>query len=134
MKIMLICSAVFVDRELEVAEKLELLGHKVSFTSGYGEPKLDAEDWRKYGARMMRKSVETIKGVDAVLCLNFKKDSQKNYIGGATFCEMCYAFEHNKKIFILNDLPDDPEKGSKIRFELEMFRPIVLNGKLKNVV
>lgn len=133
MKIMLINSAKFEDREQEFVEKLEKLGHEVLYTSGYDEPKPDDEEWLEYGARMLRKSIETIKSVDAVLCLNFDKGEIKNYIGGATFCEMTYAFEYGKKIFILNDLPEDYELGPKIRFEIEMFKPTILGGDLSMV-
>lgn len=127
---MLICSAKFEDYETEYVEQLQNIGHQVLYTAGHGEPKLDGETWLDYGARMMRKSLATIPTVDAVLCLNFDKDDRKNYIGGATFCEMAYAFEHNKKIFVLNDLPNDGIGGASIRFELEMFRPTVLGGDL----
>lgn len=54
MKIMLICSAKFDDHEAEYAEKLQNLGHEVSCTSGYDEPKPDNEERLDYGARMMR--------------------------------------------------------------------------------
>lgn len=134
MKIMLICSAKFEDREQEYADILRDLGHEVVYTSGYDEPKPDDEAWLDYGARMMQKSLRTIPVVDAVVCLNFDKDDRKNYIGGATFCEICYAFEHGKKIFILNDLPEDTAGGASIRFELEMFRPVILQGDLRAIV
>lgn len=133
MKIMLICSAKFEDQEQEYADIMRGLGHEVMYTSGYDEPKPDNEEWLDYGARMMQKSITTIPQVDAVLCLNFDKDGRKNYIGGATFCEIAYAFEHGKKIFILNDLPEDGQGGANIRFEIEMFRPTVLRGDLGGI-
>lgn len=130
---MLICSAKFKNRQQEFVDKLQKFGHEALFTSGYDEPKPSDEDWLKYGARMMRKSIATIENVDAVLCLNFDKGGTKNYIGGATFCEMAYAFEHGKKIFVLHDIPEDPEYGANIRFEIEMFEPVILNGDLSKV-
>lgn len=133
MRIMLIGSAKFEDREEEFARPLRELGHKVMYTSGYNTSKPEDETWLTYGARMMKKSINTIPQVDAVLCLNHDKDGQPDYIGGATFCEIAYAFEHGKKIFILNDLPEDSAMGPKIRFELEMFMPVVLHGKLEDI-
>ena len=133
MKIMLIGSAKFVDREKEFAEKLEKVGHEVQHTAGYGEQKFEGESLPEFGARMMKKSISIIPKIDAVLCLNHDKNGQLNYIGGATFCEMAYAFEHGKKIFILNDIPDDSEGGPNIRFEIEMFKPIVLHGDLSKI-
>lgn len=130
MRIMLIGSAKFESRENEFAEVLEKSGHEVKYTAGYDEQKLESENWREFGARMMKKSIAIIPEIDAVLCLNHAKDEQPNYIGGATFCEMAYAFEHGKKIFILNDIPEDSENGPNIRFEIEMFRPVVLHGNL----
>jgi hypothetical protein len=130
MKIMLINSAKFENREQEFVEKLTELGHEVSYTSGYDEPKSDDENWLDYGNRMLKKSIKTVRNVDAVLCLNFDKGDLKNYIGGATFAEMCYAFEYGKKIFILNDIPEDSEFGPNIQFEIKMFRPTILNGDL----
>jgi len=134
MKIMLINSAKFENREQEFVEKLTKLGHEVLYTSGYDELKLDSVSWLEYGNRMLKKSIKTIQNMDAVLCLNFDKGDLKNYIGGATFAEMCYAFEHDKKIFILNDIPEDSESGPKIKFEIEMFEPIVLNGNLSKIL
>lgn len=133
MKIMLICSAAFNHFESEYAEKLRYLGHEVYFTSGYDEPKPSDEDWLDYGARMMRKSIELIPKIDAVLCLNFDKNGRKNYIGGATLCEMAYAFEYGKKIYVLNDIPEDYEGGASVRFEIEMFRPVVMKGRLEMI-
>ena len=134
MKIMLICSAKFAEKETFFAQSLGELGHEVTYTSGYDEPKSDNEEWLDYGARMLKKSIGTIQSVDAVLCLNFDKDGRKNYIGGATFCEIAYAFEHGKKIFILNDLPQDGDDGPNIRFELDMFQPVILHGDLSKIV
>ena len=134
MKIMLINSAKFEDREQEFVDKLSIEGHAVLYTSGYDEPKPDDETWLDYGSRMMKKSIKTIQDVDAVLCLNFDKGRQKNYIGGATFIEMGYAFEHGKKIFILNNIPEDGKSGPKIKFEIEMFKPIILNGDLSKIL
>lgn len=133
MKIMLIGSARFESQEKEFAEMLEKFNHEVKYTSGYDEPKSEHEDWHEYGARMMQKSITTISNVDAVLCLNLDKDGKSNYIGGATFCEIAYAFEHGKKIFILNDLPKDSSDGPNIRFEIEMFKPTVLLGDLSKI-
>ncbi len=133
MKVMLIGSVAFESKEEEVVSVLRKCGHDVLYTAGYGEPKSDTEDVLAYGARMMRKSIDTMPTVDAVLCLNYDKAGKQNYIGGATLCELAYAFEHGKKIYILNDIPEDSTCGPKIRFEIEMFSPIVLHSKLEDV-
>ncbi|MFH0905108.1 MAG: hypothetical protein V1826_00070 [bacterium] len=63
---------------------------------------------------------------DAVLVLNYTKKHIDNYIGGNAFLEMGYAHVLNKKIFLLNPIPD-------IEFykpEMVAMRPIILNGDL----
>jgi len=133
MKIMLVCSAKFSEREDEFAGQLRELGHEVTFTAGYDDPQLDGESFPDYAARMMRKSIARMPNTDAVLCLNFAQKGQDGHIGGATFLELGYAFEHGKKIFVLNDLPADPPVGMTPLDELEMFEPVVLNGDLGKI-
>lgn len=67
--------------------------------------------------------------LNAGLCLNFEKKGERGYIGGATFCEMAYAFEHHKQVFVLNNLPDDP----KICDKLEVLGVSVLGGDTQNL-
>ncbi len=54
----------------------------------------------KFKAEMFKLSENKIKDIDAVLVLNFEKNGQANYIGGATFLEIYDAFRMNKR-FIL---------------------------------
>ena len=77
---------------------------------------------------MFRKSEETIKNMDAVLVLNYDKNGQKNYIGGATFLELYDAFRHNKKIFFINDLPEGILKD-----ELIGFNPTIIHDDLTKI-
>lgn len=74
---------------------------------------------------MYRKSLETIKEMDAVLVLNYDKNGNKNYIGGATFLEMYEAFMNDKKIYLYNDIPE-----GMLYDEIEGFSPVILNGNL----
>ena len=74
---------------------------------------------------MYRKSLETIKEMDAVLVLNYDKNGNKNYIGGATFLEMYEAFMNDKKIYLYNDIPE-----GMLYDEIEGFYPVILNGNL----
>ena len=81
---------------------------------------------------MYKQSEETIKNMDAVLVLNYDKnkdgETYKNYIGGATFLEMYDAFRLNKKIFLINDIPE-----GMLFDEIEGFNPTVLNGNINLV-
>ncbi len=77
---------------------------------------------------MLKLQAGKVKANDAVLVLNFEKNSQKNYIGGATFLEIFKAFELNKKIFLFNSIPDGILKD-----ELIGMNPMIINGDLSKI-
>ena len=81
---------------------------------------------------MYRQSEDTIKNMDAVLVLNFDKNTngkvEKNYIGGATFLEIYDAFRLNKEIYLYNDIP----KGI-LYDEIQGFNPIIIKGDLSKI-
>jgi hypothetical protein len=79
--------------------------------------------------KMFRQSEHTISNVDAVVVVNKQKNGVDGYIGGATFLEMYDAFRMNKKIFLLNPIPEI----SLIKDELIGFSPIILNNDLEKV-
>ncbi len=64
---------------------------------------------------------------DGILVVNFDKNGQKNYIGINSIMEIGMAFNKNKKIFILNNVPEN------CREELEAIEVIELNGDLNNL-
>ena len=49
---------------------------------------------------------DAIVGSDAILVLNFDKKGAANYIGGNTLMEIAFAHVNDKKIFLLNAVPD----------------------------
>lgn len=136
MKIFIICSKVFYDKVTPIKKALEKSGHVISLPNCFDDPGTEARyremgrkehsDWK---ASMINHSEDVIKQNDAVLVINFDKNGQKNYIGGATFLEMYDAFRLNKKIFIYNDIPD-----GILRDEVEGFGPIILNQELDLIV
>jgi len=135
MKIFIICSKKFYPLIPPIQNKLERLGHELTFPNTY--PKTDVEDsFRSLGekeraewkAKMFRESVDSVNKNDAVLVLNFDKGDYKNYIGGATFLEMYDAFRLNKKIFLYNQIPEGILKD-----EIGGFCPIVIEGDLNQV-
>jgi hypothetical protein len=71
---------------------------------------------------------EVIKGCDAILVANYDKKGVANYIGGNSFLEMGFAHVLEKKIFLLNEIPQ-----MIYRDEIKAMRPIVLNGDLSLV-
>ena len=131
MKIMLICSKAFYDKIPLIKEKLENLAHEIILPNCYDNPQTESNyrgtsNHAEWKAKMIRQSEEKIKNLDAVLVLNYDKNGQKNYIGGATFLEIYDAFRLNKKIFFINDLPE-----GMLKDELIGFSPIIINGNLE---
>lgn len=89
---------------------------------------------------------EIIKNSDAILVLNFDKDQIKNYIGPNSFLEMGFAHVLNKRIYLINNLPEvDYTKEIKIMSpdeiieiscvaEIITMKPIILNGNLLSML
>ena len=69
-----------------------------------------------------------IENSDAILVVNIEKNKIKNYIGGNSFLEMGFAHVLNKKIFILNDIPEMIYTD-----EIKAMQPIVLRGDLTRI-
>ena len=77
----------------------------------------------------IRAFYKIIQNSDAVLITNFEKNNVKNYIGGNSFLEMGFAHILNKKIFILNDIPEMIYTD-----EIKAMQPIILRGDLKKLI
>lgn len=136
MKIFIICSKAFYDRVVDIKEALEARGHEISLPNCFDDPDTEAryrelgeKEHAEWKASMLRHSQDVIDANDAVLVLNFAKNGQENYIGGATFLEMYDAFRMNKKIFMYNPVPD-----GMLKDEIEGFGPVVVNQDLSLVV
>jgi diphthamide synthase subunit DPH2 len=133
MKIFLICSKAFYGKLKEIKEILENNGHEITLPNCYDCPQTEAkyrgtDEHAKWKAGMIKHSEEVIRSVDAVLVVNYDKNGQKNYIGGATFLEIYDAFRLNKKIFFMNDLPE-----GMLKDELIGFNGVVINEDLSRV-
>ena len=136
MKLLIICSKKFYNRILNVKKELEKNDIEVFLPNCYDEPSTEEKMWnlgsdehQKFKAKMYKQSEDIIKNMDAVLVLNFDKNTddkiEKNYIGGATFLEMYDAFRLNKRIYLYNDIPN-----GMLFDEIEGFGPIIINGNL----
>ncbi len=66
---------------------------------------------------------------DAVLVLNFEKNGQPNYVGGAAFLEMFKAFDLGRKIYLYNPIPD-----GILNDEITGLQPVIINRDLAKVV
>lgn len=134
MKILIITNKVFYDRVKGIANKLENLGHEISYpncikNSNAEQEAIDNNNFIEFKQDMYKQSAEKIKEIDAVLVLNYDKNNQPNYIGGATFIEIYEAWKLNKKIFIMNFVAN-----SIVSDEILGFNPIILNGNYSNIV
>jgi hypothetical protein len=139
-----ICGSIDATYEIkEIADNLEKLGHEteIPLTSQRilrGELTLDEfkKEKEKNGDGFVRKVkddvirryYELIKKSDAVLIANYPKKGIDNYIGGNTFLEMGFAHVLNKKIFLLNPIPEVGYKD-----ELLTMQPIIIDGDLSKI-
>ena len=135
MKLFIICSKAFYDRIPLIKDALDQAGHDVTLPNCYDDPGTEAryremgdKEHAEWKAEMLRHSQEVIEQTDAVLVLNFEKNGQENYIGGATFLEMYDAFRLGKKIYMYNGIPD-----GMLKDEIEGFEPILLHQNLDKV-
>jgi len=135
MKIFIACSKHFYSKIPKIKGDLESLGHIVALPNSYNNP-FKEEELKKQGleqhiswkSNMLRKDGKNIEPNDAVLVLNFRKKSQKNYIGGATFLEIYKAWELKKQIFLYNPIPENIFTD-----ELIGMNPRILNQDLSKI-
>ena len=143
MKIVICASISFTDKIKEVADQLSAQGHSIEipFTSQRiinGELTLEeflAEKQkngdgalRKIQNDLIKRYYEIIKNADAILVINIDKKGIENYIGGNTLIEMAFAHVLDKKIFLLNPIPEISYKD-----EIIAMQPIILNNDLDKI-
>jgi len=111
---------------------LEAAGHNVTPPNGFDNPNAEEvtrnyspEQYSDWKAQMIREDGRIVAKHDAVLVLNYEKNGQENYIGGATFLEMFKAFDLGKKLFLYNPIPD-----GMLTDEIIGLQPIVINQDL----
>ncbi|MCG2690169.1 NUDIX domain-containing protein [Candidatus Parcubacteria bacterium] len=140
MKITICGSSVFAKQMVAYRDQLIKLGHEVNLHEHYvkqaqGEMVNLIERMGREHA-LVKKEYDYIRyhyneiiNSDAILVLNFDKNGIKNYIGGNTLMEMGFAYVNNKKIFLINPVP---EKVGYVD-EIEAMEPIILAGDLSQI-
>ena len=134
MKITICGSLKFHDQMLELQQKLEALGHtcylpiKVEGVN-YWATDSTARIQAKANKDLISEHFKKIQDSDAILVANYTKHEIVNYIGANTFLEIGFTHFIEKKIFILNPLPDQPY----INEELASMQLIILRGRLENI-
>ena len=142
-----ICGSIALyDEMLDTKKKLEQFGHQVkvppfevkdengnmiSVKEFFSRRKSEIDDaswiWdRKEEA--MRMHFQKVAWSDAVLILNHDKNNILNYVGANTLLEMGLAFHLNKKLFLLNDIPEMDYKE-----EILGMKPIVIHNDLTKI-
>lgn len=140
MKIAICSSTQFLKEVKNIGERMVILGHEVIYPNTIGKiingevlyeeamADKDSGRWHERGIKQnsLRAYYEEIKKSEAILVTNFEKNGIKGYIGGAVFLEMGFAHVLNKKIFILNGIPEISYTD-----EIKMMQPIVIDGDLE---
>ena len=69
--------------------------------------------------------VEKIRRSDAILVANYTKHDIVGYVGANAFLEIGFAYVFRKKIFLLHELPEQPNK-----LEIAGMFPKIIHGNL----
>jgi hypothetical protein len=134
MKVMIVCSTNFYGYIDKVKKDLENNNHEVILPNCYDAPVsnddnklMSEEEYLSFFRDMFYESRDKVSLTDAILVLNYDKEKNgnvlKNYVGASTFLEMYEAFMQDKKIYMMNDIPDN-----MLYDEIKGFNPIILNG------
>lgn len=142
MKITICGSVKFADEIVKIHTELKSLGHEpqihqdmFGIADGTAKELIDAKNGHEH--YIVKRKYNFIKAWhnliingDAVLICNFDKNGIKNYIGGNTLMEIGFAHVNDKKIFLLNQIP---EKVSYVD-EIKAMADVVLDGDLTKII
>jgi diphthamide synthase subunit DPH2 len=124
MKITIVGSMKFYDEFVKAKEYLEEKGHEVILPKKDSMPEPIPKDFK---LKAMQKFNENLEKADAILVMNYTKGDKVNHIGVNSLMEIGMAFNREKKIFVLNDIPES------CVHELEAINCVVMDGSLDNV-
>lgn len=144
MKIAICGSIQFSKEMIELKKKLEASGHTAVIpfsTEKIGAGHLSLDEYMKEkdahgdlrireeaGRDLIKDHYEKIIASDVMVMVNHEKKSIPGYIGGNALMEMGFAYVNNKKIFLLNDIPD-----MSYTDEIRAMHPIVIHGDLSQI-
>ena len=136
MKIGIIGSMQFTDKMIEFRDALNKIGHEAFVTDLHktmiGKSDLEIEKIKlhqKFNMDAIREFWRMMQGADAVLVLNFDKNGVKNYVGGNTLMEIGFAYVADKKIFLMNPVPE----GVSYKDEIKSMVTEILVGDLAKI-
>ena len=136
---MIVGSMSFIKDMIRIKGELDKLGHKVSIPHGTQPHQRDSSfvDNLKENLEfciknnIMKRNFDLVVENDAVLVLNHKKNGVDGYIGTSVLMEMAIAHHLDKKIFILNKIPDF--RKERWAHEVAIMQPTILNGDLVRI-
>lgn len=140
MKITICGSVKFADRLVDIYRQLEKLGHEpVMHEDMFGIADGTAKeliDGIGLDHSEVKKKHDFIKlwhnliiDSDAILVCNFDKNGIKNYIGGNTLMEIGFAHVNDKKIFLLNSVPEEVPYAD----EIKAMADVVIDSDLQKI-
>lgn len=136
MKIVVCGSMSSAEKMMEIKKELTSFGHEVVLprnSEHYASGKIKLEDSgesteNKIKFDLIREYYVEIGDSDAVLIVNIDKNGIENYIGGNAFLELGFGHVLNKKLFLLNPVPNMIYVD-----EIMAMQPVVLNGDLEKI-
>jgi len=139
MRITLCGSMTFANKIVETYKKLKELGHEplmheevFGIADGSAKDRISrmALDHGKFkkDEDLIRWWHNCIKSGDSILVCNFDKKGIIGYIGGNTLMEMGFAHVNDKKVFLLNEIPD-----MSYTDEIKAMTDLVLDGDLSKI-
>jgi len=132
-----ICGSMKLSKKMVGIKKdLKKLGHKVLVPLhaekyaefGMSNDEANESTKRKIEQDLIRDYFNKIGENDALLVVNESLKEIDNYIGGNSFLEIGFAHVLDKKIFLLNPIPEIGYKD-----EILAMQPIILNGDLSKI-
>src|SRR3989338_2507059 len=141
MKITICGSVKFADKIVDIHKRLADLGHKpqihqdmFGIADGTARELTDAKNNGEHHQIKIKYNFikawhDLIINGDAVLICNFDKNGIKNYIGGNTLMEIGFAHVNNKKVFLLNPVPE----AVHYKEEIKAMADVVINGDLTKI-
>jgi hypothetical protein len=141
MKITICGSIKFADKLVGIYRELEELGHEpMMHEQMFGLADGTAEQLKDLKNGVEKSEIKKkydyikwwdncIKSGDAILVCNFDKNGIKNYISGNVLMEIGFAHVNDKKVFLLNPIPE----GVSYTDEIEAMTDVILNGDLNKI-
>lgn len=136
----MICSSMrFAEDILKTKKELESKGHIVHIPvdtehiieNPHLPDSLEEDCKHLQESNILKRCFDLIAESDAILVLNYEKHGVKGYMGTSVLMEVGLAHYLEKKIFLLNNIPDYNKQ--RWAHEVHAVNPIVLNGNLERI-